>query len=190
MTQSVQRSEVVALAAFSHTDEHLDLTMTMVRPLDGPQQVEHLKELGDIYKHLEKRLDPVLVKQEQWKRDKTYNWHEDRIVMPSDRIPGLLRWTHESSGHVHAGRTLKLFRNWFHTTWINDKLRKTLHLIVDKCPCWSCKPGDVRDRGLYSTLPVSQGANGVLFVDYTDMPRFEGYYLALVVTCGLRISSR
>ena len=54
---------------------HLDLNMTTIGPLDGLQQVEYLKEFGDIYKHLEKRLEPALVNQEQWKRDKTYLWH-------------------------------------------------------------------------------------------------------------------
>ena len=48
--------------------------------------MEYLKEFGDIYKRPEKRLEPVLVNQEQWRRDKTYLWHEDRIVLPSDRI--------------------------------------------------------------------------------------------------------
>ena len=98
-------------------DVHLDLNMTMIRPLDGLQQSEYLKEFGDIYKRLEKRLEPLLVNQDQWKRDKSYLWHEDRIVVPSDRVPALLKWTHESSGHVGADRTLRLFKQWFHTTW-------------------------------------------------------------------------
>ena len=33
-------------------DVHLDLNMTMIRPLDGLQQAEYLKEFGDIYKRL------------------------------------------------------------------------------------------------------------------------------------------
>ena len=140
---------------------------------------------GDIYKGLEKRLEPVLVNQEQWKRDKTYLWHEDRIVVPSDRIPALLKWTHESSGHVGASRTLGLFKQWFHSTWTDEQLRKTLQPVVDKCPCRSCKPGDIRDRGLYSTLPIPHCANSVLYVDYIEMPKFGGYGFALVVPCGL-----
>ena len=83
-------------------DVHLDLIMTMIRPLDGLRHLEYLKDFGDIYKRLEKRLEPLLVSQEQWKRDKTYLWHEDRIVVPRDRIRALLKWTHESSGHVVA----------------------------------------------------------------------------------------
>ena len=79
---------------------HLDLNMTMIRPPDGLQQVQYLKEFGDIYKRLEKRLEPALVNQEQWKRDRTYLWHEDRIVVPADRIWALLRWTWWSRGSV------------------------------------------------------------------------------------------
>ena len=56
---------------------------------------------------------------------------------------------------------------------------------MDKCPFRSCKPGDIRDRGLYSTLPIPHCANSVLYVDYTDIPKFGGYDFALVVTCGL-----
>ena len=179
------RSEALAKEAFSRMDVHLDPNMTMIRPLDGLQQSEYLKEFGDIYKRLEKRLEPLLVNQDQWKRDKSYLWHEDRILVPSDRVAALLKWTHESTGHVGADRTLGPFKQWFHTTWTDYQLRKTLQPIVDKCPCRSCKPGDIRDRGLYSTLPIPHCANSVLYVDYTEMPKFGGYDFALVVTCGL-----
>ena len=179
------RSEELANEAFSWMDVHLHLNMTMIRPLDGLRQVEYLKEFQDIYKRLEKHLEPVLVNQEQWKRDETSLWHKDRIVVPSDRILALPKWTHEPSGHVGANRTLRLFKQWFHSTWTDDQVRKTLQPIVDKCPCWSCKPEDIRDRGLYSTLPIPLCANSVLYVDYTENPKFGGSDFALVVTCGL-----
>ena len=107
------RSEELAKEACSRMDVHLDLNLTMIRPLDGLRQVEYLKEFEDICKRLERRLEPVLVNQEQWKRDRTYLWHEDRKVVPSDEIPALLKWTHESSGHVGANRTLRLYEQWF-----------------------------------------------------------------------------
>ena len=179
------RSERLDKEAFSRMDRNLDLNMTMIRPLDGLQQVEYLTEFENIYKRQEKRLEPVLVNQEQWKRDKTYLWHQDQIVMPSDRIPALLKWTHDSSGHLGADHTLRLFKKWFRSTWVDDQLRKTLQPIVDKCPCPSCTHRDIRDRGLYSTLPIPHCANSVLYVDYTEMPKFGGYDFALVVTCGL-----
>ena len=105
--------------------------------------------------------------------------------MPSDRIPALRKWTHESSGHVGADRNLKLFKKWFHSTWSDDQLRKALQTIVDKCPRRSCKPGDIRHRDLYSTLPIPRCANRVLYADCMEMPKFGGYDFALVVTCGL-----
>ena len=179
------RSEELAKEAFSRMDVHLDLNMTMIRPVDGLQQVECLKEFGDIYKRLEKQLDAALVNQDQWRREKTYRWHEDLIVLPSDRIPALLKWTHESSGHQEAKRTLKLLKQWFHPTWTDDQLRKALQPILDKCPCRSCKPGDIRDRGLYLTLPIPHCAHSVLYVDYLEMPKFGNYDFALVVTCWL-----
>ena len=55
------KSEELAKEAFSRMNVHLDLNMTMIRPLDGLQQVEYLKQFGGIYKRLEKRLEPVLV---------------------------------------------------------------------------------------------------------------------------------
>ena len=56
---------------------------------------------------------------------------------------------------------------------------------MDKCPYRSCKPGNIRDRGRYSTLPILHCANSVLYVDYTEISKFWGYDFALVVNCGL-----
>ena len=80
---------------------------------------------------------------------------------------------------------MKLFMKWLHTAWSDDQLRKSLQSILDKCPCPSYKPGDIRDRGLHSTLPIPHCANNVPYVDYTEMPNFGGYDVAPVVTCGL-----
>ena len=179
------RSEELAKEACNRIDVHLDLNMTMIRHLDGIRQVEYLKEFGDIYKRRKKPLEPLLVNQEQWKRETTYLWHDDRIVVPSERIPALLKCTYESSRRVGASGTLGLFKQWFHCTWTDDQLRKALQPILDKCPCQSCKPGDIRDRGLYFTLPIPHFANSVPYVDYTEISKFGGYYIALVVTCGL-----
>ena len=136
--------------------------------------MEYLKEFVDIYKRLGKRLEPLLVNQEQWKRDKSYFWHQEHIVVPSDGVPALLKWTNESSGHMAADCMLRLFNQWFHTTWTDDQLRKTLQPIVDKCLCRSWKPGDIRDRSLYSNLLIPHCANSVLYVDYTEMPKVWG----------------
>ena len=57
--------------------------------------------------------------------------------------------------------------------------------MVDKCACRPCKPGDSRDRDLFLTLPIRHSANSALYVDYTEIPKFGGCYLALVVAFGL-----
>ena len=69
--------------------------------------------------------------------------------------------------------------------WTDEQLQKTLQPVMDKCPCRSCKPGDIRERGPHSTLPIPYCANSVLYLDYTEMLKFGGYDFALVVTCGL-----
>ena len=40
-------SEELAKEAFSRMDVHLDVNMTMIRPLGGLKQVEYLQEFGD-----------------------------------------------------------------------------------------------------------------------------------------------
>ena len=40
------RSEALAKEAFSHMEVHLDLNMTMKRPLDGLQQSDYLRKFG------------------------------------------------------------------------------------------------------------------------------------------------
>ena len=61
---------------------------------------------------------------------------------------------------------------------------------MDNCPCRSCKPADIKNRGLISTHPIPHCANSVLYVAHTDMPKLGGYDCALVVTCGLTKSTR
>ena len=78
-----------------------------------------------------------------------------------------------------------VFKKRFHSTWSDDQLQKILQPIVDQCRCRSCKPGDIRDRGLSSTLPIPHCADSVLYVDYTEIPKCGGYDCALVVTCWL-----
>ena len=139
------RSEELAREAFSPIDVHLDLNMTMIRPLHGLQQVEYLKEFGDIHKPPEKHLEPVLVKQKQWKREKTYLWHEHRIVVPSNRLLALLNRSHESSGHVGADRTLKLCKKWFHSIGVMLNYRRP------SSPSWtSARASPVTPSPLYA----------------------------------------
>ena len=37
-------------------------------------------------------------------------------MVPGNKILAVLKWTHESGGHVGANGTLKLFKKLFHTS--------------------------------------------------------------------------
>ena len=63
------RAEELAKEAFSRMDVDTDFNTTMMTPLDGLQNLESLKECGDMYKRLEKCVEPVLGNQEQGKQD-------------------------------------------------------------------------------------------------------------------------
>ena len=52
------RSQALAKKAFICMDLDLDVNMTMIRPLDGLQQAEYLKEFGHIYKRWRNNLKP------------------------------------------------------------------------------------------------------------------------------------
>ena len=58
--------------------------------------------------------------------------------------------------------------------------------IVDSCGCHASKQSDSRDRELVSSLPIPYWANSLLYVDFIHgLPKFGGYDICLVVTCGL-----
>ena len=158
---------------------------TMIQGLYGLQQVVDLNEFKDICKHLAKHLEPFLVNHDRRKRNKNYRSHEGRIVLSTKQMTALPKWTHESSGHVVADSMLKQFNKWLHTTRTDEKLGRTLQPIVERSPCRSWNPGDLRDRGLYSTLPMLQCASRILHGDCIEVPNFGGYDCALLVICGL-----
>ena len=83
-------------------------------------------------------------------------------------------------GHPRAKESL-----WFYTTMDVGELLKTLRSITDACPCKANKQSDVRDRGLYSSLPIPYCRNSLLYVDFVAQKKFGGYNNVLVVTCAL-----
>ena len=57
---------------------------------------------------------------------------------------------------------------------------------MDSCGCHASKPSDLRDRGLFSSLPIPYCANSLLYVDFIHgLPKFGDYESCSVVTCGL-----
>ena len=61
-----------------------------------------------------------------------------------------------------------------------------MQTVVDACGCHASKQSDSRDRRLISSLRIPYCTNSLLYVDFIHgLPRFGGYAICLVVTCGL-----
>ena len=106
--------------------------------------------------------------------------------MPEARLNGCLQWSHFSSGHTGANRSVDFFCECFYSSLTVTELRSLMQIIVDACGCHASKQRDSRDRGLISSLPIPYCANSLLYVDFIpNPPRFGGYDSCLVVTCGL-----
>ena len=73
--------------------------------------------------------------------------------MPEARLDGCLQWSHLSSGHTGAYRSVDFFRECFYSILTLTELRSRMQTIVDACGFHASKQSDSRDRGLISSLP-------------------------------------
>ena len=111
--------------------------------------------------------------------------------MPEARLDGCLQWSHLSSRHTGANRSVDFFRECFYSSLTLTELRSRMQTIVDACGCHASKQSDSRHRSLISSLPIPYCANSLLYVDFIHgIPRFGGYDSCLVVTCGLSLFTR
>ena len=85
--------------------------------------------------------------------------------MPEARLDGCLQWSHLSSGHTGANRSVDFFRECFYSSLTPTELRSRMQTIVDACGCHASKQSNSRDRGLISSLPIPYCANSLLYVD-------------------------
>ena len=106
--------------------------------------------------------------------------------MPEAPLDACLQWSHLSSGHTGANRSVDFLRECFYSSRTLTELRSRMQTIVDACGCHASRQSDSRDRGLISGLPILDCANSLLYVDFIHgLPRFGGYDSFLVVSCGL-----
>ena len=82
--------------------------------------------------------------------------------MPEARLDGCLQWSHLSSGHSAANRSVNFFRECFCSSLTATELRSRMQTIVDACGCHASKQSDSRDRGLILSLPIPYCANCLL----------------------------
>ena len=159
-------------------DVQLDLSMRTAGILEGWSLTDYQSEYKEIPHFLSSGLQPRVIDGHQWYKNNQYLFYEDRIVVPEARLDGCLQWSHLSSGHTGANRSVDFFRECFYSSLTLNELRSRMQTIVDACGCHASKQSDSRDRGLISSLPIPYCANSSLYVDFIHgLPRFG--------TCGL-----
>ena len=181
-----ESSEALAKAASQRMDVQLDLSMRTAGILHGWSLTDYQSEYKEILQILSTGLEPRVIGGHQWYKNNQYLFYEDRIVVPKARLDASLQWSHLSSGHTGANRSVGFLSECFYSSLTLTELRSRMHPIVDACDCHASKQSDSRDRGLISSLPIPYCTNSLLYVDFIHgLPRFGGYDGCLVVTCGL-----
>ena len=181
-----ESSEALAREAFQCMDVQLDLSMRTAGILEGWSLTDYQSEYEEIVQTLSTGLEPRVIDGHQWYKNNQYLFYEDRIVVPEARLDGCLQWSHLSSGHTGANRSVDFFRECFYSSLTLTELRSRMQTIVDACGCHASRQSGSRDRGLISSLPIPYCANSLLYVDFIHgLPRFGGYDSCLVVTSGL-----
>ena len=180
-----ESSEALANEACQRMDVQLDLSTRTAGILEGWSLTDYQSQYKVILQTLSTGLQARVIDGHQWYKNNQYLFYEDRIVVPEAKLDGCLQWSHLSSGHTGANRSVDFFRECFYSGLTLTELRSRMKTIVDACGCRASKQSDSRDGGLISRLPIPYCANSLLYVDFIHgLPRFGGYDSCLVVTCG------
>ena len=158
-----ESSEALAKEAFQRMDVQLDLSMCTAGILEGCSLNDYQSEYHEILQTLSTGLQPRVIDGHQWYKDNQYLFYEDCTVVPEVQPDGCLQWSHLSSGHTGANRSVDFFRECFYSSLTLTELRSRMQTIVDACGCHASKRSDSRDRGLISSLPIPFCTNYTLF---------------------------
>ena len=181
-----ESSEAHPKEAFQRMDVQLDLSMRTAGILEGWSLTDYQSEYKKILQTLSTVLKPRVIDGHQWYKNNQCLFYEDGIVVPEVGLDGSLRWSHLSSGHTGANRSVDFFLECFYSSLSLTELTSGMQIIVDAFGCHASKQSDSRYRGLIFSLPIPYCANSLLYVDFIHgLPRFGGYDSCLVVTCGL-----
>ena len=115
--------------------------------LEGWSRTNYQSEYKEILQTLSTGLEPRVIDGHQWYKNNQYLFYEDRIVVPEARLDGCMQWSHLSSGHTGANRSVDFFRECFYSSLTLTELRSRMQTIVNACGCHASKQSDSRDRG-------------------------------------------
>ena len=118
-------------------------------------------------------------------RTASHMYREEVICVPSTHMKSMGRWAQKTNGHPGVERTQWFFEKFFYTTLSQERLNEVLREVCTECPCSKAKQSTSADQGLTAHLPVPRMVNSVLYLDFTEIPKYSGHDFALLVTCGL-----
>ena len=110
-----ESSEALAEEAFQRMDVQLDLSMQTARVLEGWSLTDYQPQHKEILQTLSTGFEPDVIDGQKWYKNKQYLLYEDRIVVPEARPDWCLQWSHLSSAHTGANRSVDFFRECFHS---------------------------------------------------------------------------
>ena len=169
------RLEALAKKAIQRMDVQPDLSMWTTGILEGWSLTDHHSEYKEIPQTRSTGLETRVIDGHQWYKNNQYLFYQDRIIVPEARLDGCLQWSHLSSGHTGANRSVDFFRECFYSSLTLTELRSRMQTIVDACGCHASKQSNSTDRGLISSLPIPYCTNCLLYVDFIHSPpRFGG----------------
>ena len=176
-------SEALAKEAFTRMDVHLDLGMEQLQFLETYRWWDYAEE----YSHLSKLKEGEYqyVEQAMFARAGSLLTREGMIVVPKHKLEATLGWLHKASGHPGPEKLLYHFLKKFYSPLSSADLSRTIYSLPYCIPCALSKQNTSSDRSLAGALHIPQLINTQLFVDFTEVDRYDGYNYLMVVTCGL-----
>ena len=97
----------------------------------------------------------------------------------------MCKWAHKVNGHPGVKRTRWFFKKHFYTKLNQSRLDSVISERCTKCGCSKAKQSTNADQGLKAHLPVVWMVKSVLYLDFTEMPKYSGHDFALLVACGM-----
>ena len=138
-------SEALAKEAFQRMDVQLDMSMRTAVILEGWSLTDYQSEYKEILQTLSTGLEPRVIDGHQRYKNNQYLFYEDPIVVPEGRLDGCLQWSHLSSGHTRANRSVDFFRECFYSSLTLTELRSRMQASMDA----------------YTVMPASRATVGI-----------------------------
>ena len=121
----------------------------------------------------------------QWARAANHLYREEVICVPWTHVKSMAGLAHKTNGHPGRERTRWFFEKHFYTAISQDQLNEVLRKVCTERPCSKAKQSTSADQGLTAHLPIPRRMNSVLYLDFTEMPKYSEHDFPLLVTCGL-----